>query len=124
MKKYIDGYAFPILSIHIDEYKRIAQSVADIWKEYGALTYVECVGKDLHFEGTRTFPEVLNSQEGETVIFGWITFESKETRDRAHKLVATDSRMTDLVAPVMDKDRMIFDARKMVYGGFQSLIGE
>lgn len=122
MANYIDGYVFPISQIHLDEYKRIAQKVADIWKEYGALAYVECAGDDLDFEGTLTFPDTLSIKEGETIIFGWIAFESRESRDKAHKLVAADSRMEQLVAPLMDKDRLIFDAQNMVYGGFQSFI--
>ena len=124
MTDYVDGYTFPIKRIHLEEYKRIAQSVAMIWKEYGALAYIECVGDDLHFEGTRNFPDTLSIEEGETIIFGWITFESRESRDKAHQQVAADSRMEKLVAPLMDKDRLIFDAQKMVFGGFQSMISK
>jgi len=122
MTNYIDGFVFPIRRDHVETYKTIVEQVADIWKEHGALSYQEYVGEDLNFEGTRTFPESLGADEDETIIFGWVIFDSRKARDLAHKKVAADSRMTDLVAPLMDPARMIFDASRMAHGGFQSLI--
>jgi len=122
MKNYIDGYAFPIQEKHVDKYKRIAEEIAEIWKEHGAIAYCEYVGENLKMEGIPTFPEMLNTSIDETVIFGWIEFESKEARDLAHKLVANDKRMTELVSPLMDPSQLIFNAKRMVFGGFQSLI--
>ena len=122
MANYIDGFILPIPKIHLDEYKQVAERVADIWKEYGAIAYFEYVGEDLELEGTRTFPEVAIASKDEAIIFGWVVFESKESRDRANEKVPQDPRMTDLVAPLTDPANMIFDAKRMVYGGFQSLV--
>lgn len=122
MSNYIDGFAFPISKIHLNDYKRIAGTVAEIWKEHGALSYFEYVGDDLKMEGTRSFPETLNAGGDDAIVFGWVVFESKEARDVIHQKVSTDPRMADLIAPLIDPSNMIFDARKMACGGFQPLI--
>ena len=122
MSNYIDGFVFPIPKNHLHEYKSVAETVAEIWKEHGALAYFEYVGEDLKLEGTRSFPDFLDAKKDEAIVFGWVVFESRETRDLANERVATDPRMTDLIAPLTNPSRIIFDANRMVYGGFQSLI--
>ena len=121
MANYIDGFIFPIPKMHLNEYKQVAKKVAAIWKEYGALAYFEYVGDDLSLEGTKSFIDTICAKEDEVIIFGWVVFPSKEVRDAANKQVPNDPRMAELVAPLVD-ERLIFDASKMVYGGFQSLI--
>ncbi|MEX0968595.1 MAG: DUF1428 domain-containing protein [Bacteroidia bacterium] len=122
MTNYIDGFVLPIPRIHLKKYKSVAEKVAEIWKEYGALSYFEYVGDDLKLEGTRSFIDVVDLKEDEVIIFGWVIFPSKEIRDTANMQVPTDSRMAELVAPLTDPKRLIFDAERMVYGGFQPLV--
>lgn len=122
MGNYIDGFILPIPQIHLNEYRSVAEKVAGIWKEYGALAYFEYVGEDLKLEGTRSFVEIVDLKEDEVIVFGWVTFPCKEIRDRANRQVPKDSRMVELVAPLTDTKRLIFDAERMVYGGFQLLV--
>ncbi|MEO1448444.1 MAG: DUF1428 domain-containing protein [Bacteroidota bacterium] len=122
MAPYIDAFALPIPRIHLDTYQHIAEQVAEIWKEYGALAYCEFVGDDLSMEGTRSFVDALDTTDEEVVIFGWVAFPSKEIRDDANQKVPVDPRMTDLIAPLVDPDKLIFDAGRMVYGGFRTLV--
>jgi len=122
MENYIDGFVLPVPRIHLDEYKAAAEKVAEIWKEYGALEYFEYVGDDLKLEGTRSFVEVVDLKEDEVIVFGWVLFPSKEARDLANKQVPNDPRMAELVAPLTDPERLIFDAERMVYGGFRPLV--
>jgi len=122
MGNYIDGFVLPVPRIHLNEYKSVAEKAAEIWKEYGALAYFEYVGEDLKLEGTRSFIEVVDLKEDEVIVFGWVTFPTKEIRDRANRQVPKDSRMAELVVPLTDPKRLIFDAERMVYGGFQSLV--
>ena len=124
MSNYIDGFVFPIALDHLEEYKQVAEKIAIIWKEHGALAYFEYVGDDLQMEGTRSFPEAIGVTENETVIFGWVVFDSRETCSLAHKRVASDPRMTELVSPLMDPTRLIFNAERMVYGKFTSFISK
>ena len=122
MANYIDGFVLPVPRVHLDEYKSVAEKVAEIWKEYGALAYFEYVGEDLKLEGTRSFVEVVDLKADEVVVFGWILFPSKETRDLANKQVPEDQRMIALVAPLTESTKLVFDASRMVYGGFQPLV--
>lgn len=122
MANYIDGFVLPIPKDYLDEYRQVAESVAEIWKEHGALEYFEYVGEDLKLEGTRSFPETIDAAKHEAIIFGWVVFESRELRDQANKRVARDSRMIELISPLIDPSKIIFDATRMVYGGFKSLV--
>ncbi|MDH3698799.1 MAG: DUF1428 domain-containing protein [Flavobacteriaceae bacterium] len=122
MANYIDGFVLPIPREHLDEYQSIAKKVAVIWKEYGALAYFEYVGEDLTLEGTRSFAKVAEAKANEAVVFGWVVFPSKEVRDRANARVPADPRMTALVSPLTDPSRLIFDASRMLYGGFAALV--
>jgi uncharacterized protein YbaA (DUF1428 family) len=122
MANYIDGFVLPVPRIHLNEYKSVAEKVAKIWKEYGALAYFEYVGEDLKLGGTRSFIEVVDLKEDEVVVFGWVLFPSKETRDLANKQVPNDPRMIELVTPLTESTKLIFDASRMVYGGFQPLV--
>ena len=106
----------------MSEYKRAAEAVAEIWKEHGALAYFEYVADDFKMEGTRTFPELVGAKDDEAIVFGWVVFESREARDFANERVAADPRMSDLIDPLTDPTRIVFDAKRMVYGGFQPLV--
>jgi uncharacterized protein YbaA (DUF1428 family) len=122
MENYIDGFVFPIRNIYLNEYKSIAEKVAEIWKEYGAIAYFEFIGDDLTLEGTKSFVETLEAKEDEAIIYGWVVFSSKEVRDLANKKVPLDPRISKLVSPLMNPERLIFDASRMLYGGFKPFI--
>lgn len=122
MKNYIDGFILPIPSEYLDEYRKVAEQIAGIWKEYGATAYFEFMGDDMILEGTRSFIDAVNAKEDEVVIFGWVVFPSKQVRDLANQQVPEDPRMAELVAPLLHSERLIFDASRMVYGGFKSLV--
>ena len=85
MAHYIDGFVLPVPRDRLDEYQRVVEAVAEIWKEYGALDYREYVGDDLYLEGTRSFTDLVAATEDETIVFGWVVFDSRETRDLANE---------------------------------------
>ena len=118
MFHYVDGFVFPVPRDRLSEYKRVAEAAAEIWKEHGALDYCEYVGDDLKLEGTRSFTDLVAATEDETIVFGWVVFDSREARDLANEKVAADPRMADLVAT----SNSGFDAKRMAYGGFQPLV--
>ena len=122
MTNYIDGFVLPVPREYLAEYKKVAEKVAEIWKEYGAIAYYEYVGEDMSIEGTTSFMESLNAKEDEEIIFGWVVFPSKEMRDLANQKVPLDPRIEELVAPLTHPERLVFDASRMVYGGFQPLV--
>ena len=122
MANYVDGFVLPIPRAHLDLYRDIANVVATIWKEHGALAYYEYVGDDIHLEGTRSFHELAGAKEDEAIIFGWTVFDSRKSRDRINELVVNDPRMTDLIAPLTDPNKLIFDFGRMIFGGFQPIV--
>ena len=123
MADYIDGFVLPVPRAHLEEYKGVAEQVALIWKEYGALAYFEYLGDDLNLEGTQSFTETVKLRDDEVVVFGWVVFPSKEVRDVANTQVPQDPRMEKLVGPLTRPEKLVFDASRMVYGGFKSLVG-
>ncbi len=118
MAHYIDGFVLPVQRDRLNEYKRVVEAAAEIWKEHGALDYREYVGDDLKLEGTRSFTDLVAATEDETIVFGWVVFDSREARDLANEKVAADPRMADLI----DSSNSGFDAKRMAYAGFQSLV--
>lgn len=118
MAVYIDGFVLPVQRDRIDNYQRLVESVAEIWKEHGALEYRECVSDDVTLEGTRSFTDLVGATGDEVVVFGWVVFESREARNRANEKVAADPR----VAALVDSSNSGFDATRMAYAGFRSLV--
>ncbi len=119
MAHYIDGFVLPIPHDRVAEYKSVVEAVANIWKEHGALDYREYVGDDLSLEGTRSFTDLVGAGKEEVIVFGWVTFESREARDLANAKVAADPRMVDLISSADTG----FDAERMAYAGFRPLVG-
>ena len=115
MSHHVDGFAHPIPRDRLENYKQLVHAVANIWKEHGALDYWECVGDQLHMEGTLSFADMLDAKEDEAILFGWVLFDSNETREAVHKKVASDLRMEKLMA---ESDTR-FDAARMAWGVFK-----
>ena len=122
MANYIDGFVLPIPRKRLDEYKRVVEAVAKIWKEHGALDYCEYVGDDLNRQGTLLFSELVSATNDEAIVFGWVVFDSREARDLANDRVLADPRMANLIHPLIDSSNPVFDAKRMAYGGFRSLV--
>ena len=121
MPKYVDGFVLVIPNDKVEEYKRMAESGRDSWMNHGALAYFECRGDDLTpqemgGEKTRAFPEMTGAQEGQTVWFSFIVFESREHRDEVNAKVMKE--MGEKAAEYEDM-LMPFDMKQMAYGGFQ-----
>lgn len=118
MSNYIDGFVLPVSRDCLDDYKRLVEAAAEIWKEHGALDYREYAGDDLIRDGTRSFTDLTAASDGEVIVFGWVEFESRAARDLANDKVAADPRMADLI----NSSNSGFDAERMAYGGFRSLV--
>ncbi|MEW6323123.1 MAG: DUF1428 domain-containing protein [Acidobacteriota bacterium] len=115
---YVDGFVLPVSRARLDEYRRLAESAAEIFKEHGALEYWECAGDDLRIEGMRSFVDMAGAADDETVVFAWVVYDSREARDAANAKIAADPRMAEL----MDPSNPPFDMTRMAYGGFGTLV--
>ncbi|HET9481429.1 MAG TPA: DUF1428 domain-containing protein [Candidatus Polarisedimenticolia bacterium] len=118
MARYVDGFLLPVPARNIKAYRRISQRAGKIWREHGALEYVECVGDDLKIKGMLPFPRRTKTKAGETVVFSWIVYKSRAHRDRVNAKVMKDPRL----AAMMDGKAMPFDVKRMSYGGFKVLV--
>ena len=116
MAQYVDGFVIPILKKHVSTYRRFALAASKVWRDHGALAYQECVGEDLTAQGR--FPKQLKLKRGETAVFAWIVYKSRAHRDRVNAKVMKDPRITSV-----DMSKLPFDMRRMLYGGFTTIVG-
>jgi uncharacterized protein YbaA (DUF1428 family) len=120
MPKYVDGFVLVIPKDNVEAYKKMAEGGRDAWMKHGALAYYECRGEDLvppemGGERARAFPELVGADEGQTVWFSFIVFESKAHRDEVNAKV-----MQAMGEAEEYKDMLMpFDMKQLVYGGFQ-----
>jgi uncharacterized protein YbaA (DUF1428 family) len=116
MAHYVDGFVVPVPKDRIDEYEKVAREAADVWREFGALSFTECVADDVPYGEVTSFPRAVQARDDETVVFSWIVYESREARDEVNKKVMADPRMQG------DMSEMPFDAQRMFFGGFRTLV--
>ncbi len=115
---YIDGFIVPVPKKNLKAYRRIAQQAAKVWREYGALEVRECVADDVKVGKLTSFPRSVKLGPGETVVLSWIVFKSRADRDRVNAKVMKDPRIAEMMGP----DVVPFDAKRMIYGGFDVMI--
>jgi uncharacterized protein YbaA (DUF1428 family) len=118
MTHYVDGYVVPVPKSNLDAYRRMAEKAGKIWIEHGALEFWETAGDDVQPGKVTSFPQSVQLKDDETVIFSWIVYDSRESRDRINKKVMEDPRMKDM----MDPKAMPFDGQRMFWGGFKSIV--
>ena len=121
MAKYVDGFVLVVPKNKVEEYKKMAEEGADMWMKYGALEYMECRGEDLETKemgGMKplAFTQLANAKPNETVWFSFIVFKSKEHRDEVNAKVMEE--MNKQMEGNKDMS-MLFEMKRMAYGGFQ-----
>jgi uncharacterized protein YbaA (DUF1428 family) len=115
---YADGFIVAVPKKNLEAYRRMAKKAGKVWREHGALDYREWVAEDVKVGKRTSFPRSVKLKPGETVIFSWITYKSRAQRDRVNAKVMADPRLKDM----MDTKSLPFDAKRMIYGGFESLV--
>jgi uncharacterized protein YbaA (DUF1428 family) len=118
MSKYIDGFVIPIPKEKIEQYREIATKAGALWKEHGALEYMETVGDDLDVKDLVPFPKLAGAKEDETVVFSYIVYESRAHRDAVNAKVMADPRLKDICSP----ENMPFECHRMACGGFKVMV--
>jgi uncharacterized protein YbaA (DUF1428 family) len=115
---YVDGFVVPLPKDKIDAYKEMSRRCGEIWREYGALSFRECIADDVKPGKLTSFPQAVDLKENEVVVFSWIEYKSRADRDAINEKVMKDPRLAD----IMDPAKMPFDGKRMIYGGFDTLI--
>jgi uncharacterized protein YbaA (DUF1428 family) len=113
---YVDGFIVPVPQKNLGAYRRLAQKAGKIWREHGALGYFEGIADDVKVGKWTSFPRSVKLKRGETVVFAWIVYRSREHRDRVNAKVMKDKRLAGLGTEVP------FDGKRMIYGGFKTLV--
>jgi len=111
---YIDGFVVPVPAGRKEDYRKMAEKAAPIFKEYGALKIVECWGDDVPHGKVTDFYGAVKAEPGETIVFSWIVWPSKEARNEGSKKLMADPRMKPSDMP--------FDGKRMIYGGFELML--
>ena len=117
MTRYVDGYVLPVKKDRLEEYRGLAGLACEVWREHGALEYVEAVADDVKPGKLTSFPQSVLLEPNETVVFAWIVYASREDRDRVNKKVMEDPRMKG-----MDMSTMPIDGKRMIWGGFRTIV--
>jgi uncharacterized protein YbaA (DUF1428 family) len=115
---YVDGFVVPVPKKNKQAYLRMARKAGKVWREHGALDYVECVADDVKPGKHTSFPQSVKLKPGEVVWFSWIVYKNRKQRDAVMKKVMKDKRL----ASMMDPKSMPFDGKRMFYGGFKTMI--
>ena len=113
---YVDGFVVPVPKEKIEAYKALARKAGEVWKEYGALSYVECIGEDVPYGKLTSFPRSVQAADDEIVVFSWITYKSRAQRDEIMAKVMADPRLKH------DMANMPFDGKRMIFGGFETFL--
>lgn len=115
---YVDGFVVPVTSAKLAAYRRMAKLAGKVWREHGALDYVECVADDVKPGKLTSFPQSVKLKPDETVVFSWIVYKSRKDRDRIMAKVMKDPRL----AGMMNSKTLPFDAKRMFFGGFKVIV--
>lgn len=113
---YIDGFVAAVPTANKEVYRKHAADAGKIFKEYGALSFVECWGDDVPDGKVTSFPMAVKCKDDETVVFSWITWPYRAARDEGMKKVMEDPRLQPEVNP------MPFDGQRLIYGGFEPIV--
>ncbi len=115
---YIDGFVVPVPRRKLADYRKMARYAGKIWKEYGALEYVECVADDVKPGKVTSFPQSVKLKKGEVVVFSYIVYRSRGQRDRIMAKIMKEPRF----ARYMDPKKLPFDGKRMFWGGFKPMV--
>ncbi len=118
MARYVDGFVLPVPQDRLADYKKMARLACRIWMEHGALQYVESVADDVKPGKRTSFPQSVKLKEGEVVVFAFIVYPSRKSRDTINAKVMADPRLKKY----MDPKAMPFDGKRMFWGGFKTMI--
>lgn len=118
MPRYVDGYVIPIRKSKLAAYRRMAHKAGKVWKDHGALEFMECAGEDLKTVFAQSFLKLAKAKRGETVLFSFIVYRSRKDRDRVNAKVEKDPRLAAMMTP----KAMPFDMKRITYGGFKAIV--
>lgn len=110
---YVDGFVLAVPTANKETYRRYAADTGVVFRDHGALSLVECWGDDVPEGRVNSLHTAVLRAPDETVVFAWITWPDKATRDAGMQKVFADPRSAG------PKSSMPFDGTRMIFGGFE-----
>lgn len=117
---YVDGFVLPVAKDQVELYRKFAREAGAVWREHGALRYMECVADDVKVGELTSFPRSVQLLPHETVVFAYIEYESREQRDEVIRKVMADPRMEAMQKA--DPATIPGDMKRMIFGGFETIV--
>ena len=111
---YVDGFVLAVSKDKIEAYKSLARTACEVWMEYGALDYVECIGDDVPYGEVTSFPRAVMAKDDEIVVLSWIVYRDRQSRDAINEKVMADPRPKEAGMP--------FDGKRLIFGGFETFL--
>lgn len=117
---YVKGFILAVPEGNKEAYREVAEKFWEIVKDYGAKSQVECWEVDVPDGTTTDFRRAVKAEDGEKIVFSWMTFDDKATADASDEKLMADPRMETMFgAP--DGSDMPFDGKRMIFGGFEPI---
>lgn len=113
---YIDGFVMAVANANKQAFIDHARQFDPVFMEYGAIRVVDCWGDDVPAGKVTDFQRAVLAKDDETVVFSWIEWPDKATRDAGMAKAMEDPRMDTSVNP------MPYDGKRMIYGGFAPVV--
>ena len=117
---YIDGFVIAVPTANKQKFIEHASFVDTVFTDLGATRIVECWADDVPEGKVTDFGKSVQAQADESVVFSWIEWPDKETRDAAMKTMMSDDFKDDRMDP--EKNPTPFDGSRLIYGGFRPVV--
>jgi uncharacterized protein YbaA (DUF1428 family) len=111
---YTDGFVVPVPEGKRDAYRELAAKMAKVFRQHGATRVVEAIADDVARGEVTDFYRAVKAEQGETVVFSFIEWPDKTTRDEAWKAIMSDESLKP-------EGEMPFNGQRMFWGGFEPL---
>jgi uncharacterized protein YbaA (DUF1428 family) len=113
--KYVEGFVIAVPAANKEAFRKHAEAMAPLFREFGVSRVVECWGDDVPEGKLTDFRGAVKAEPGEVVVFSWLEYPSKEVRDTMHQKMMADPRVKAL-------GEMPFDGKRMIFGGFVPIL--
>lgn len=117
MSGYVDLYVLPVPKKYIPFYRRLSAKMGKVMRGHGCLEYREFQGDDLHVKNMLSPLTLVKVKKGEALVFAVTGFRSKTHRNQVLKKTMRDPRVKKMCGT-----KMPFDHKRMVYGGFSTIV--
>ena len=112
---YVDGFVVPVPEGKRDAYRELASKMAKVFRQHGATRVIEAFGDDVSKGEVTDFYRAVKAEDGEGVVFSFIEWPDKQTRDEAWKAIMADESLKP-------EGEMPFDGKRMFWGGFDKIV--